>query len=406
MNLLGHEKLDPLLASLRSALTGVDAAHADQTLENLGSQLELVVREHAGMADELLRTYEQLGIVFEITRSLATVQTEPEVVRLFIDSLSVTYHPDPVTSVRRLEGGALYWSKPPRARQLVESVVRECMDAGKVLVRTAPQPVEGVAEVLAAPVFAGECCHCAIVILRLREARRFEASDMSLVEALALFCGDIIRNYQLAHELRRLSVDLVRALVNAIDQKDEYTSGHSNRVGYFAKLLGEAVGLGHEELQMLEWSALLHDVGKIGIRDDVLKKPGKLTKEEFEHIKEHPVRSFEVVRDIPQLRMALDGVRHHHEHWDGNGYPDGLAGENIPLQARIIQVADIFDALTTSRSYRKAFGWRRALGILRSEAGKVVDPNLVPVFEQIIERQVQEGYLNFENAPEDNPGDA
>lgn len=144
---------------------------------------------------------------------------------------------------------------------------------------------------------------------------------------------------------------------------------------------------------MLEWSALLHDVGKIGIRDDVLKKAGKLTEEEFNHIKEHPVRSFEVVSRVPQLRSALDGIRHHHERYDGKGYPDGLKGEGIPLQARIIQVADIFDALTSSRSYRKAFDWQKALNIIAEESGTVVDPHLGAIFTRMIRRK-------FENDPQ------
>jgi HD-GYP domain-containing protein (c-di-GMP phosphodiesterase class II) len=221
---------------------------------------------------------------------------------------------------------------------------------------------------------------------------------MSLIEALSLYCGDVIRNFRLALELRRLSVDMVRALVSAVDQKDAYTSGHSNRVGEYATLLGAEAGLNDEELQMLEWSALLHDVGKIGIRDDVLKKPGKLTEDEFAHIKEHPVRSYEVVRQVPQLAAALAGVRHHHERWDGKGYPDGLVGEDIPLQARIIQVADIFDALTTSRSYRGAYEWEKALSILHEEAGKATDRRLVDIFDRLVRRQVALGRFKFQDA--------
>lgn len=195
-------------------------------------------------------------------------------------------------------------------------------------------------------------------------------------------------------------MDLVRALVSAVDQKDQYTSGHSNRVGFYSRLLGVKLGLKDDDLQMLEWSALLHDVGKIGIRDDVLKKPGKLTKEEFEHIKEHPVRSYEVVRQIPQLKGALAGVRHHHERLDGSGYPDGLAGDEIPLQARIVLVADIFDSLTTTRSYRKAFSWEKALEILHEEAGSVGDPKLVELFDAIIRDEVSRGLKIGDPAPQ------
>jgi HD-GYP domain-containing protein (c-di-GMP phosphodiesterase class II) len=192
-------------------------------------------------------------------------------------------------------------------------------------------------------------------------------------------------------------MDTVRTLVEAVDQKDPYTSGHSNRVGYYAKLLAAELGFDEEQLCVLEWSALLHDVGKIGIRDDVLKKPGKLTDEEFDHIKEHPVRGYNVVRNNPHMREAIDGVLYHHERYDGRGYPRGLVGEAIPLQARIIQIADIFDALTTTRSYRDAFHWRRALEILKQEAGSVVDPQLCTVFVTLIESLHEQNPEAFEH---------
>jgi HD-GYP domain-containing protein (c-di-GMP phosphodiesterase class II) len=249
--------------------------------------------------------------------------------------------------------------------------------------------------VLCGPVFAGDDFVCALLLGHGRTAEReattntFDASDMALLESLNLFCGDMIRNFRLVGELQQLSVDMVRALISAIEQKDEYTSGHSARVGMFAVLLGREVGLDAAELQMLEWSALLHDIGKIGIRDDVLKKAGRLTDAEFRHIQEHPTRSFDVVCQVPQLAPALDGVLYHHEHWDGGGYPKGLAGEDIPTQARIIQVADIFDALTSTRSYRKPFPWPKALEILRNEAGTTADPGLVACFDRLICRMAQ-----------------
>ena len=211
---------------------------------------------------------------------------------------------------------------------------------------------------------------------------------MLLLKSLTAFCGDLIRNQRLVRELRTVSMSTVRALVNAVDQKDEYTSGHSMRVAYYATSLAREIGLDAGEIQMLQWSALLHDVGKIGIRDEVLKKPGKLTVEEFAHIQEHPVRSFQVVRGVPQLAKALDGILYHHERYDGSGYPEGLAGETIPLQARIVQVADIFDALTSTRSYRAAHEWSKALDILREEAGQTIDAALQQVFDKMIRSRV------------------
>jgi HD-GYP domain-containing protein (c-di-GMP phosphodiesterase class II) len=212
---------------------------------------------------------------------------------------------------------------------------------------------------------------------------------MLLLESLAMFCGDLIGNHRLVRELQDMSLGVVRSLVNAVDHKDQYTSGHSVRVGYFATLLGQAIGLGALELQMLRWGALLHDVGKIGIRDDVLNKGGKLTNEEFDHIKEHPVSSYKIVQEVTQLAQAFDGILHHHEHYDGSGYPDGLVGEDIPLAARIIQIADVFDALTTDRAYRRAYQWPEALGILSEEAGRTVDPNLQKVFDRLVREQTE-----------------
>lgn len=399
------KQIQTLVEQLRAALCGLrtsapDAcALVDDLLDGLQRELDSVLSEHAGMADELLRVYEQLGIVFEVTRRIPTVHTEDEVLQLFLESLRTTYLNRSLYLVRPDPAGAMRWPAELWVlNDALRSQVEDDLSVGQVTVHACEPNSDGIADVLAAPVFAGKSFVCAIVMTRSHDSRSFEASDMSLLEALSLYCGDVIRNFRLALELRRLSVDMVRALVSAVDQKDAYTSGHSNRVGEYATMLGAEAGLNEEALQMLEWSALLHDVGKIGIRDDVLKKPGKLTDDEFAHIKEHPVRSYEVVRQVPQLAAALDGVRHHHERWDGKGYPDGLAGESIPLQARIIQVADIFDALTTSRSYRAAFDWEKALSILHEEAGKSTDRRLVDIFDRLIRRQVALGRLTFQDA--------
>lgn len=399
--LADHDDHSAPLADLQVLRARLSAWKPDSTLDglvsNVSDAVERITAEHAGMADELLSVYEQLGVVFEVTRRLSTVQDEAGVVDLFVDSLRHSFANCEVSVARpRQRAGASNPYGHQHDLQAVdrspddwlETLVRRAVKEAKVLVDRPAESImtKGMGEALVGPVFAGETFVCAMTLTRADTGEAFRASDMLLLEALTSFCGDLIRNHRLLRELREMSITMVRSLVSAVDQKDEYTSGHSLRVGYYATLLGEAWGLGDADLQMLQWSALLHDVGKIGIRDDVLKKVGKLTTEEFNHIKEHPVRSHKVVKEVPQLAQALDGVLHHHERYDGTGYPHGLVGENIPLQARIIQVADIFDALTSSRSYRPAFHWRKALDILKEEAGQTVDPHLQNVFDRLIHK--------------------
>lgn len=361
--------------------------------EHISQAMEGILVEQTGMTEELLCVYEQLGIVFEVTRKLATVSQEHEVIRLFLDSLRQTFRGCEVFTARprgdnefELDGTTL-----ANGNWVRDGVARARKRSG-VLVDQRPAELAGarIEEVMFGPMVAGEVFVGAIVLARGPSAREFRASDMSVLQSLSAFCGDLIRNLRLVRELRQASIAMVRSLVNAVEQKDEYTCGHSLRVGFYATQLGQELKLTGAELQMLQWSALLHDVGKIGIRDEVLCKQGKLTDEEFRHIKEHPVRSYRVVQEVPQLARALDGVLHHHEHYDGSGYPSGLVGEAIPLQARIIQIADVFDALTSSRPYRPAHPWTKALAIMASEAGTTLDPVLQQTFDTWIRARLDD----------------
>ena len=187
-------------------------------------------------------------------------------------------------------------------------------------------------------------------------------------------------------ENKALFLGTIRALAAAVDEKDPYTRGHSDRVTKYSIIIARALDLDEKTVETISISALLHDVGKIGIDDKVLKKPGFLTPEEFEIMKQHPVKGFNIMKTIEQMRNVLPGLRSHHEQWDGNGYPDRLKGEEIPLIARIIAVADTLDAMTTNRPYQQALTFQFAVEKINKNVGVKYDKNVVAAFNRAIEK--------------------
>jgi len=187
-----------------------------------------------------------------------------------------------------------------------------------------------------------------------------------------------------AEQNRELFLGSIRMLAAAIDEKDPYTRGHSGRVAKYSIIIGDGLGLSAEDLDRLRIAALLHDVGKIGVDDRVLKKPGKLTDEEFELMKQHTVKGANIMRPVSQLKDMLPGIELHHERLDGQGYPYGLSGEQIPIMARIIAVADTFDAITTNRPYQSAMDLEYALERIRSLTVTRFDPRVVEALEVAI----------------------
>lgn len=172
----------------------------------------------------------------------------------------------------------------------------------------------------------------------------------------------------------------VKTMLRALDAKDNYTYGHSLRVAYYSLALGKEYGLSDEELYDLEMAALFHDIGKIGVPDSVLLKPSRLEEEEFAQMKKHPSLSYEILQDFEVFKEVAFFAKHHHERYDGRGYPDNLKGEDIPLFSRIILIADTFDAMTSTRPYRKGLPYEVAFNELKEFAGSQFDPNLVPYF--------------------------
>jgi putative two-component system response regulator len=195
----------------------------------------------------------------------------------------------------------------------------------------------------------------------------------------------MLRNKALIDSLEEAETILF-ALAQAVERRDQYTGQHCQRLATISVMLGEALGLSNADLTALLRGGYLHDIGKIGIPDAILFKQGMLTTEEWEVMRSHPIRGEEICQPMKSLRPVLPIIRNHHERWDGSGYPDGLAGEDIPLLARILQVADIYDALITERPYKPAMSVSEAFATLEEEVQRGWrDPELVPLFVSIIQ---------------------
>jgi HD-GYP domain-containing protein (c-di-GMP phosphodiesterase class II) len=203
-------------------------------------------------------------------------------------------------------------------------------------------------------------------------------SDIASLAMSNLMRIDIERRH--TEEQHSFLLGTVSALVSAIDAKDTYTCGHSERVAWLSKELATAMNLDHDTIEEVHICGLVHDIGKIGIPESILQKPGKLTDDEFSQIRAHPVIGENILRDVPQLKPVLPGVRSHHERWDGKGYPDGTEGEHTPLFGRILGVADAFDAMCSSRAYRDGLSRAEVLDEMTACSGSQFDPKLVQAF--------------------------
>jgi PAS domain S-box-containing protein/putative nucleotidyltransferase with HDIG domain len=215
---------------------------------------------------------------------------------------------------------------------------------------------------------------------------RLASENLGTAENVASQITVALENARLYEDLQQLLVNTITSLASTIDAKSPWTKGHSERVTAYAVEIGKEMGLDGDGLERLRLSGLLHDIGKIGTSDKLLDKPDKFTEEEFELVKQHPERGAEILGTIKQLTEIIPGVRHHHERLDGKGYPDGLRGDQIPLQARILCVADAFDAMAADRPYRKAPGREYAISEFKRCAGTQFDLKVVEAFLKVLEK--------------------
>jgi putative nucleotidyltransferase with HDIG domain len=220
----------------------------------------------------------------------------------------------------------------------------------------------------------------------------FSEDDLFLADALAAHVSAAIESAQLLRKQRDLFLKTITILAQAVELRDDYTGGHTQRVTRYATMLAEKLELPDDQIEMVKMGGPLHDIGKIGIDDAVLRKPGKLTADEYEKMKKHTTMGAEILQTIPDLHPIIPMVRSHHERWDGSGYPDRLAGEDIPFLARIVAVADAFDAMTSHRPYHenkkgKPPAW--AFAEVERQSGRQFDPRCAAAFLAMRDQVIQ-----------------
>jgi putative nucleotidyltransferase with HDIG domain len=226
----------------------------------------------------------------------------------------------------------------------------------------------------------------------------YSKDDLALLSAMALKAGISLDNARLYDDQRSLFYNAVETLVRAIQARDPYTSGHSARVSRYSLLIAEKLNLSTKEKHQLYLAAMLHDIGKIGIPDGLLNRKGKLTDEEIQHIRNHVTVGAQMLQALGEMHPIVPLILHHHEAWDGSGYPDGLSGTQIPLMSRILSVADTYDAMTSNRPYRTAMSGSEAVEELKRCAGLHFDPDIVDIFLRILDEQAT-AIVNLEPQP-------
>ncbi|HEX7450035.1 MAG TPA: HD domain-containing phosphohydrolase [Pirellulales bacterium] len=384
----------PADAALRLASVAAAKLTADEEIEQLEEEVEKL-SAHLGS------TFEEISLIYRLTQNLKLSSNDEELGRRALEWLSEVVPaeglvlllipnsdacqaaPDVRTQPLLLKHGACDLA----VETLLELVERLGLRANNrpLVVNHLAQVTPGarfaaVRELVIVPVAEGEHLFGWLAAINHDRSGEFGSAEASLLSSVGTMLGIHSGNIDLYRQQAELLTGVVRAMSSAIDAKDPYTRGHSDRVARIAVRLAKELNCDAETVKTIYFSGLLHDIGKIGINDEVLRKPGKLTDEEFEHIKQHVVIGYRILADLRQLSHMLPVVLHHHESWDGSGYPHGLAGEGIPYLARIVAVADAYDAMASDRPYRAGMEDEKLDEIIRKGAGQQWDAQVVEAF--------------------------
>jgi len=354
--------------------------------------------ELGNLSEELANSYEVISLLLRIGEKMNVAQQPIEFIRSVCEELregvgfrwvGARLLPGLLHS-NTLAGGLVSEGDSPSDRatliqQTTELLITHNLQSANVLnTDTDPEFTDYRAlgrKILAHPLMCGDQLIGGIFACdKIGDVNEINWGDIKMVEAAASHLQIFLDNASLYEDVNLMFIGTLDALTASIDAKDPYTCGHSRRVAYMSRSLAEAIGLDAKIVDRIHIAGLVHDVGKIGIPEAILRKPGKLTDEEFEVIKRHPDIGARILRDIPRFEDVLPGVLYHHERYDGKGYPRGLKGEGIPLFGRIIAVADSFDAMSSTRQYRQAMPREKVLEEIRNGRGTQFDPDMAAAF--------------------------
>lgn len=379
------------------------AAQGRLDAESKNQRLEAEIDQ---VSAQLSSTYEEISLLYGVTQNLRLSQTDEELASLVLDWLleclpaegvAIQLLPvadeQEVTYKARVKSVFLTEGECPvgveRFDELIESLDLKAGSqpfvANHLITSQEDWILPCICQVIVAPMYEGDNVFGWLAAFNHRDGTEFGTIEASLLSSLGAILGIHAGNFDLYREQSEFLASVVRALSSAIDAKDPYTCGHSDRVARVSVRLAKEVGFSKDQLATIYMAGLLHDIGKIGIDDEVLRKPGRLTDAEFEHIKLHPELGHRILADIKQFRNLLPAVLHHHEQWDGCGYPHGLEAERIPRIARVVAVADAYDAMTSDRPYRKGISEEKVNEIFRKGAGQQWDAEVVAAYFRAIE---------------------
>ena len=368
------------------------------TISKLLLYLATCEYEKKALGQETLSKYRELILLYDITEKLAASLDPQEVANLIIYEANKLIKADKVslmlidedTGLLEVIAGLGEEAKTKLSLKVGEGIAGYIALTGKAEilndVSVDPRFLEGtrkVSSMMCAPLRIKDNV-IGVINLSSEEPANYTAEDLKLLSALTLQAAAAIENARLYSDLKESFLTAVNTLAETIEKRDPYTGGHTNRVMEYSLAIGQFFGLSDREMERLKLAAVLHDVGKIGVRDNILLKNGKLDHEEFTEMKRHTIYGEEVLKYIKYFKDIIPGVKSHHERYDGKGYPEGLMGEQIDVIARIIAVGDTFDAMTSDRPYRKALSKQVACMEIEKNSGSQFDPEVIKAFQKAI----------------------